>query len=105
MVFVHFLKSFKGPLLCGGYVAVWNKSKQTHHRNKSFRTWAKEEKADRGQHPKRKTRGSSMKLNFYYFNFISCDFQILENLFTPKFFRKVFLVLNLGVQAKNKQFI
>ena len=53
MVFVHFLKSFKGPLLCGGYVAVWNKSKQTHHRNKSFRTWAKEEKADRGQHPKR----------------------------------------------------
>lgn len=36
-----------------------------------------------------------MKLKFSNFNLISCDFQILDNLFTLKYFRKVFLVWNI----------
>ena len=36
---------------------------------------------------------------------LSCDIQILDNLFTPKCFRKGCLVLNLVAQAKNEQFI
>ena len=34
-------------------------------------------------------------------NHFICDFQILNNLFTPKCFRKVFLVWNLGEQSNN----
>ena len=41
---------------------------------------------------KRKTRKSLIKLKFFNCNFISCDFQILDSLLTPKCFRKVFLL-------------
>ena len=66
--------------------------KQIRDKNKQFRACAKEEEADCGQRPKRETRVKLMKLKHFNCNFISCNIQILNNLFTPKCFRKVFLV-------------
>ena len=44
---------------------MYNISKQTRQRNKQVRACTKEEKADRGQRPKRKISESSMKLKFF----------------------------------------
>ena len=73
-------------------VTVWNSCKRAHDRNKQFEACAKEEEANRGRHPKRWTRESLIKLKFFNCNFISCDFQIIDNLFTTKCFHKVFLL-------------
>ena len=54
------------------------------------------EEADRRRCPKKKTCESLMKLKFLSCNLISCDFQILDQLSTPKLFRKFFSGVKKG---------